>query len=67
MRIWPSGARENSPHLAEVRIPSALPKQCMRVCNVDCYRQIKKKKDICKGLINKCGLTQILKFNLIFN
>ena len=32
------------PHLAEVRIPSALPKQCVRVCSVDCYRQIKKKK-----------------------
>ena len=31
------------PHLAEVRIPSALPKQCVRVCSVDCYRQIKKK------------------------
>ena len=41
--IWPSGARENSPHLAEVRIPSALPKQWVRVCSVDCYRQIKKK------------------------
>ena len=31
------------PHLAEIRIPSALPKQCVRVCSVDCYRQIKKK------------------------
>ena len=35
------------PHLAEVRIPSALPKQCVRVCSVDCYRQIKKKKKLC--------------------
>ena len=32
------------PHLTEVRIPSALPKQCVRVCSVDYYRQIKKKK-----------------------
>ena len=44
--IWPSGVREKFPPiLVEVRIPSALPKQCVHVCNVDCYRQIKKKKE----------------------
>jgi hypothetical protein len=26
--------------MPEVRIPSAIPKQCVRVCSVDCYRQI---------------------------
>ena len=50
--IWPSGARENSPHLAEVRIPSALPKQCVRVCSVDCYRQIK--KGVAMDVIHLC-------------
>ena len=49
----PSGAREKiPPHLVEVRIPSALPKQCVRVCSVDCYRQIKKKKNVMLVLSN---------------
>ena len=63
------------PHLAEVRIPSALLKQYVRVCSIDCYRQIKKKKYSCflisLGMFvlffQFFGFSTYILYNLAFN